>query len=170
MAKVECWFKQDLKKPVKVQTLNGSVFTLDNVGSLIGVEVYSDGEAVTLTGTVNGYVILPDETTVSVAGTRSENKAYIALPQSALAYPGFIRIAIKLTNSSEITTLLAVVATVAKSRTDTLITPSSQIITDWSQQISAAMQAVEDAAARIYPTAELISGNNYRIKLSQLSS
>lgn len=147
MAKVECWFKQDLKKPVKVQTLNGSVFTLDNVGSLIGVEVYSDGEAETLTGSVTGYIILPDETTVSVAGTRSENKAYIALPQSALAYPGFIRIAIKLTNSSEITTLLAVVATVAKSRTDTLITPSSQVITDWSQQIAAEMQAVEDASA-----------------------
>ena len=148
MPKVEYWYKQDLKKPVKPQTYNGSVFTLDNVGSLVGVEVYSDGEPVTLTGTVNGYVILPDEkTTVPVSGTRSENKAYIALPQSALAYPGFIKITIKLTNSSEITTLLKVVAIVEKSRTDTVITPSSQIITDWSQQIAAEMQSVEDASA-----------------------
>ena len=147
MAQIETWFEQDLKKPVKVHTLNGNVFTLDNAGSLIGVKVYDDGSPATLSGSVNGYIILPDDTTVSVAGTRSENKAYIALPQSALAYPGFIRIAIKLTNNSEITTLLAVIAIVVKSRTDTIITPSQQIITDWSQQIAAEMQAVEDASA-----------------------
>lgn len=147
MPKVECWFKQDLKKPVKVQTLNGNVFTLDNVGSLIGVEVYDNGSPATLSGSVNGYIILPDDTTVSVAGTRSGNKVSINLPQSALAIPGFIKIAVKLTNSSEITTLLAVVATVYKSRTDTIITPSQQIITDWSQQIAAEMQAVEDVSA-----------------------
>lgn len=147
MPKFEYWFKQDLKKPIRVNDLSGVVFTLDNVGSRIGVEVFDDGEPVALTGTVNGYVIIPGETTVSVAGTRSNNTAYIELPQSALATPGFIKIAIKLTNSSEITTLLAVVATVYKSRTDTIITPSQQIITDWSQQIAAEMQAVEDASA-----------------------
>lgn len=147
MAKIECWFKQDLKSPVKAQTLNGNVFTLDNVGSLIGVEVYDNGVPASLSGSVNGYIILPDETTVSVAGTRSDNKLSINLPQSALAIPGFIKIAVKLTNSSEITTMLAVVATVVKSRTDTIITPSQQIITDWSQQIAAEMQAVEDASA-----------------------
>lgn len=147
MPKVEHWFKQDLKNPVKVHSLNGSVFTLDNVGSVIGVEVFDSGNPVALTGTVNGYVILPDDTTISVVGTRSNNKASINLPQSALAIPGFIKIAVKLTNSSEITTLLAVVATVYKSRTDTIITPSQQIITDWSQQIAAEMQAVEDASA-----------------------
>ena len=147
MAKIECWYKQDRKKPVKVQTMNGAVFTLDNVGSLIGVEIYENGVPVDLTGSVNGYIILPDDTTVSVAGTRSGNKASINLPQSALTIPGIIKIAIKLTNSNEITTVLAVVATVARSRTDTIITPSQQIITDWSQQIAAEMQAVEDASA-----------------------
>lgn len=147
MARIETWYKQDLKRPVKVQTLMGNVFTLDNVGSLIGVEVFSDGVEETLTGAANGYCILPDGTTISVPGTRSGNKAYILLPQSVLAYPGLLKITVKLTNGNEITTLLAVIATVARSRTDAIITPSQQIITDWSQQIAAEMQAVEDASA-----------------------
>lgn len=147
MARFETWVNRDLKKIMTAEDIRGTVFTLDNLGNLIGVRVFSDGEPVTLSGTVNGYCILADGSTVPVSGYKSENRAWINLPQSAYAVPGMIRIAIKLTEDTTITTLAALIGSVALSRTDNMITPSSQVITDWSQQIAAEMQAVEDASA-----------------------
>lgn len=147
MAYFETWVNRDLKKIMTAEDIRGTVFTLDNLGNLIGVRVFSDGRPVELSGSVNGYCILADGTTVPVAGTRSGNEAYIILPQSAYAVPGMIRIAIKLTDGSAITTLAALIGSVSVSRTDNMITPSQQVITDWSQQIAAEMQAVEDASA-----------------------
>ena len=106
MARIECWFDQDLLKPVKVQAIGGNVFSLDNNGTLVGVRAYSNGTAATLSGSVTGYCILADGTTVPVAGYRDGNKAYILMPQSALAIPGTIKIMIKLTDSSTIRDVL----------------------------------------------------------------
>lgn len=147
MAMFETWVNRDLMKIMTEEDIRGTVFTLDNQGNKIGVRVFSNGQPVTLSGTVNGYCILADGTTVPVSGSRSGNQAWIILPQSAYAVPGMIRIAIKLTDGSTITTLAGLVGSVALSRTANMITPSSQVITDWSQQIAAEMQAVEDASA-----------------------
>ncbi len=140
MAVFETWVNRDLKKIMTAEDIRGTVFTLDSLGNKIGVRVFSDGVPVELSGSVNGYCILADGTTVPVTGTRSGNEAYIVLPQSAYAVPGMIRIAIKLTDGSAITTLAALIGSVAMSRTDNIITPSSQVITDWSQQIAAEIQ------------------------------
>lgn len=150
MAYFETWVNRDLTKIMTAEDIRGTVFTLDNLGNLIGVRVFRNGEPVTLSGTVNGYCILADGTTVPVAGTRSGNTAYIILPQSAYAVPGMIRIAIKLTDGSAITTLAALIGSVTRSRTDEIITPSQQVITDWSQQIAAEMQAVDAKVSSIY--------------------
>jgi hypothetical protein len=148
MARIETWVDCDLKKIVQVQEVRGNVFTLDNLGNLVGVRVYSDGQPVTLSGSVNGYCILADGTTIPVAGSRSGNTAYIILPQSAYAVPGIIKIMIKLTDSSVITTLAALIGTVYRSRTDTMVDPSSTVIEDWSQQIAASLQECEDVVAQ----------------------
>ena len=142
MAVIESWVRCDLKKPVQVQMMGGNLFSMDNQGNKIGVEVFDNGEAATIGGTVSGNVIRADGATVAVTGTLSGNKAYIVLPQAAYAVPGFITIVIKLTTSSVITTLGAFVGTVYRTRTDALITPSSQVITDWSAQIAAEMLIV----------------------------
>lgn len=147
MARIESWFEQDLQKPVVQRYIKGNFFSLDNVGNLVGVKVYDNGAEAVLSGSVTGYCVLADGTTVPVSGTRSGNQAYILLPQSVLSIPGYIGIALKLTDENTITTLLSIIATVYPSRTDTVITPSQQVITDWSQQISAALQEVEDASA-----------------------
>ena len=151
MAKVEAWFAQDLKKPVPVRYLNGSFFNEDAAGSRIGVVVYSDGEAVNLAGSITGYCVRPDGTTVPVSGTRSSNRAYIDIPQSALAIPGPLTVTIKNTESSVITTLCAVVGIVIQSRTGVQVDPG-QTITDWTNQISAQIQACQDAADNIGAT------------------
>lgn len=147
MVITESWFEQDLQKPVIQRYISGNFFSLDNVGNLVGVKVYDNGAEATLSGSVTGYCVLADGTTVPVTGTRSGNQAYILLPQSVLSIPGYIGIALKLTDGNTITTLLSIIATVYPSQTDAVITPSSQVITDWSQQINTALQNVVDASA-----------------------
>ena len=147
MAVMELWRRRDLEGTVKPEYVDGNFFTQDSVGNLVGVKCYKDGAEVALTGSVTGYCVLPSGETVSVAGTRSGNQASILVPQSALAYTGPLGITLKLIDGNTITTLMRIIVVVYRSKTDTVITPSSQIITDWANQISAALQEVEDASA-----------------------
>lgn len=148
MAMIETWFDQDLLAPVPVHVLSGVVFDQDSLGNLIGVRITKDGEPVTLTGSVNGYCILSDGSTIPVDGSRdnSGNSAWIVLPQSAYLVLGTISIVIKLTDGNTITTLCACVGTVRQSKTSNMVEPGSTVITDWSQQISAELQACQDVA------------------------
>lgn len=148
MAKVEAWYEQDLKRPVRINYLDGSFFNQDAAGSRIGVKVYSDGQAVTLAGSITGYCVQADGTTVPISGTRSGNTAYIDIPQSALSVPGPLTVTIKNTESSVITTLCAVVGIVTQSRTGVQVDPG-QTVTDWTNQISAQLQACQDAADNV---------------------
>ena len=144
MAVIETWFNQDLKKPVKVHYLDGNVFSLDNNGSMIGVNVFENGSPALLSGAVAANVIRADGATVAVAGSLSGNKASITLPQSALAVPGVISIIIKLTTSSIVTTLCAVVSNVYQSSTDTVVDPGTIIpsIETLIAEIEAAVESI----------------------------
>ena len=149
MAVVENRFVCDLSKPVQAQALKGNVFSLDNLGSRLSVLIYDNGQPATISGSVTANCILPDGSTVNVNGSlTTENggsKAYVDVPQSCLLIPGTLKIAIKCTSSSVITTLAAIVANVYMTKTDNVITPSQQIINDWNAEISAAI-ATQNAA------------------------
>lgn len=149
MAVVENRFVCDLSKPVQAQALKGNVFSLDNLGSRLSVLIYDNGQPATISGSVTANCILPDGSTVNInGGLTTENggsKAYVDVPQSCLLIPGILKIAIKCTSSSVITTLAAIVANVYMTKTDNVITPSQQIITDWNAEISAAI-ATQNAA------------------------
>ena len=128
MALIESWFAQDLKKPVRVQYLDGVVFTQDNAGNLVGVNVFDNGEAASISGTVSANVIRSDGGTVAIeTGTISGNQVSVVLPQAAYAVPGVISIIIKITASSVVTTICCVVANVYKSTTDTAVDPGTII-------------------------------------------
>ena len=148
MAVVENRFVCDLSKPVQAQVLKGNVFSLDNLGSRLSVLIYDNGQPANISGSVTANCILPDGSTVNVNGSlTTENggsKAYVDVPQSCLLLPGILKIAIKCTSSSVITTLAAIVANVYMTKTDNVITPSQQIITDWNAEISASL-ANQDA-------------------------
>ena len=103
----EYWVKSDLQKPLYVEIMKGALFSGEGSANKIGVEVYNNGAAATLTGTVKANVITPTGTT-EVNGTVSGNKASVVLPSSAYANPGRIGIFIKLINNSDITTLCGV--------------------------------------------------------------
>lgn len=148
MARIETWYKQDLKRPLVVHK-HTDVFNQDSKGNLIGVEVYSDGEPVVLAGSISGYCLLADGTTVPAVGAnRSGNKASVLIPQTAYGVPGPITITIKNVDGDNIATLCATVGIVRQSVSGNLVNPGS-VVTDWSNDINAQLQAVQTAADNV---------------------
>jgi hypothetical protein len=145
MAVVETWVSCELTEPVKVHYLKGNVFSQDSAGNLIGVEVFKNGAPASLSGSVNGYCVLADGSTVPVSGARVGNKVSVTLLQACYAIPGPISIVVKLTDGNTITTLGCIVGTVYLSKTDNMVAPSQTVITDWSQQIAEVLQQCIDA-------------------------
>lgn len=144
MAKIESWFDCDLKRPVQVQVLSGNVFSLDNNGSRIGVKFYDNGQKTTVTGSVSGRFILANGQTIdAITGTlatvNGQSVAYLDVPQSVLHVPGPLKITIQLTDSSVVTTVAAILATVYQTKTDDEIVPSQQVIDDWNAAITQAI-------------------------------
>lgn len=119
MAIFETWLKNDLKQPVKVEKLEGNLFSADSGGNLIGVEVYDNGQPASLSGAVTGYILRADGTTVILTGTLSGNKASIVLPSSAYVIIGWESIVIKVGT----TTVGACMAYVYQTTTDELVDP-----------------------------------------------
>lgn len=137
---IETWFNQDITKAVKITHLDGNIFSQDNRGNLIGVNVFNNGEPVALSGMAYANVIRADGTTVTVVGSISGNHASVILPESAYAVPGVISIIVKLTADGATTTMCAVVANVYKSSTDAVVDPG-ELITG----IDALIAALEEA-------------------------
>lgn len=115
MAVFETWLKTDVNKLPEVQK-SATMFTQDSGANLIGVEVYDGDTAVTLSGSVKAWIILPDGTTIQQAGSKSGNKAWVTLPDSAYAQMGRICVFIKLIDGNNVATLGGVEGIVFKSR------------------------------------------------------
>lgn len=148
MAVIETWFHQDLQEPVKVNYLNGNLFSNNGNGNRIGVVLTNNGEALaSISGTVSGYVVTSDGSTVPCTGSKSGNRASILIPAAAYQ-PGSIFITVFVTDGTTVTTIGAVSTTVMRSRTNVQVDPGSTV-TDWTQTINAAMQSVETAAANL---------------------
>ena len=117
MAQFETWLTRDLSRPNYVQVLDHALFIGDNNGNVIGVNLLKDGASHAVSGTVEGYVMKGDGTTETITGARQDNRAWIALPESALNVPGKVQISIRLTENGEKTVLASCTAMVV--RTDT---------------------------------------------------
>lgn len=146
MAVIETWFNQDLNSPVRVNVLQGNVFSTDNYGNVVGIKTYRNGAAASLSGSVSATVVRPDGATVAIVGTLSGNQASVALPYAACAVPGLITICIKNTSGSTVTTLGLIVATVYKTSTDTTLDPGT-IIPSVEALISQIEEAVDSIPA-----------------------
>lgn len=150
MAVFETILRSDLQTPVQVVRLQGNLFSADNEGNRITVEVTDNGEPAALEGNVSGYVIRPDGKTVVIIGTLEENRASIVLPASAYVFVGPISAVIKVGE----TTVGAFVANVYKTTTDEIIDPGRVIpslaellalIADCREATEDAVEATEDA-------------------------
>lgn len=148
MAVIETWIPCDLQEAVKVTCLDGNLFSHNADANRIGAVVTNGGVPVnSLTGTVTGYAVLSDGTTVPCTASKSGNRASVLLPASAYL-PGVINISVFLTDGNSVTTLAAVTTTVLRTRTETQVDPG-QAVSDWTDTINAAMQAVETAAENV---------------------
>ena len=143
MAQFETWLHSDLKEPVKVEKLPGSLFSADNSGNLIGVEIFDNGEPANISGGVQGYAIRADGKTVMINGTLDRNKASIVLPASAYIAVGPISIVIKVGTM----TVGACTGTVFQSTTDDIIDPGHEIpsLAELLAHINDAIQAATNA-------------------------
>lgn len=138
------WINQELTEPVKVRYLDGNVFSQDNGGNMIGVNVFKNGQAASLSGLVSASVVRADGATVAVSGTLSGNKCSVVLPQACYAVPGTLSVVIKLSSDNTVTTVGAVVSNVYMSSTDSVVDPGT-IIPD----ISLLIDTIEEAVASI---------------------
>lgn len=145
MAEVNINLKCDLQHAVKVQYLDGNLFSQDAAANTINIEVTDNGAPATIGGTVSANVIRPDGGTVAVTGgTISGNIVSITLPAACYALVGMITIVVKLTDSSVVTTLAAAVAYVYQSSTDTAVDPGTII-----PSIEDLIDAIDTAVASI---------------------
>lgn len=102
----EKWFRVDLSKKAMTEWVGSSFFTNDNLSNIIGVELYDGMDPVDIPGTIQGIIILPNDGTITVNGSRTGNKAWIELPSTALALEGMITITIRATVSGRKVTLV----------------------------------------------------------------
>lgn len=118
----------DLQKAVKVEYIDGVLFSQDNQANQINVTVLDGGEPATISGTVSANIIRSDGGTVAASGgSITGNVASITLPAAAYAVPGVVSIVVKLTASGVITTIAAFVANMYRASTDTAIDPGTVI-------------------------------------------
>lgn len=143
MAVIETWIKTDLKRVVRVNPIGGNLFSQDNMGNLIGVELLENGQPATVSGSVSANVLRADGATVAVSGTLSGNRASVTLPQAAYAVPGMLAVVIKLTTGSVVTTIGAIQAIVYRSSSDTIVDPGTIIPS--VQDLIAAIDAAVDS-------------------------
>lgn len=143
MAVFETLLRSDLQTPVQVTRIQGNLFSADNGGNRITVEVTDNGEPTELEGNVSGYIIRPDGKTVVVVGTLEENRASILLPASAYVAIGLISIVIKVST----VTIGACTAVVYKSTTDEIVDPGHVIpsLAELLEQIANCREATEAA-------------------------
>ena len=145
MAEVNINLKCDLQHAVKVQYLDGNLFSQDAAANIINIEVTDGGAPATIGGTVSANVIRPDGGTVAVTGgTISGNTVSITLPAACYALVGMITIVVKLSSDSVVTTLAAAVAYVYQSSTDTVVDPGTVV-----SSIQDLIDAIDTAVASI---------------------
>ena len=135
----------DLQHAVRVQYLDGNLFSQDVYGNALRVIVMDGDEPATLAGTVSGTAIREDGSTVALTDSRiDENVATVVLPAAAYAVPGVLAITIKISDTNTVTTLAYVVANVYRTSTDTVVDPGTIIpsITTLIEQIAEAVASI----------------------------
>ena len=158
MAWFETWIKNDLAKPINVVQLQGVMFNLDNLANKIGVELEYNGQPAALEGTIAGYVIKNDGTTLNLTANTGKdgNKAWVILPQEAYTVEGPISIVIKLVYNSAETTIGACAGYVTRSRTSSEIAPTGTVIPSLAS-LEAAIAAANAAAANAADATDYIA-------------
>ena len=149
---------------------NKMIVYADKEANLFGFRCLRNGTPVTLTGlTVVGYFIRADGGTIIInEGSANGDTAYVTIPETCYAYEGNFSLAIKLTDGGDFGGTMRIVdGTVVHKNSGVIIDPGT-VVPDLEELLAIIgdAEAAADAIAEYSVVAELISGNNYRIKVS----
>ena len=110
-------YNADLSRPAQVRPAKGPFFQNDEGANRIRFVPYRDGSQVTLTGTVEGYAMLSDGTTVTVSGASTSDGVYVDLTAACYLVTGEITVTVKIDDM----TVGAIRGEVRKTQTETII-------------------------------------------------
>lgn len=100
----------DLTKPLRTEQFGFLIASKDNNANMFGVNVYSDGAAVSLTGcTVTGKFTRPDGQVINLIGGASGNKALVTLNANCYLVSGRFTLSIKIENTSGLSLTVRIV-------------------------------------------------------------
>lgn len=145
----------DLSHPLVVHPIPGIMGGGDRYADIIRVLVYQNGEPVTLSGTVTGYVMNRAGDTFVIDGVCSGNGVQVQLIEEVYELPGPITIAVRLVNG-DVKTTLAICSTAVKMTSTTTVYDPGDIVPDLDDvrarlaEVIAATNAANSAAA-FYP-------------------
>lgn len=151
----------DLAKGIQMVRLGRLFASNDKAAHTINVRVLDDGKIADLTGqTISAYFIRPDNATVTISGTLTDNVASVTLPSSCYANSGHFSIIIKAVSTNVTTAIFWGDGTITRSTTDTIVDPENIIpsLEELLAQIAVMEQgtAAANAAAN---TANTAAGN-----------
>lgn len=143
----ERWADLNLDKGRAAQIDLGTLYEGDSDALKLGVRLRDASGPVDVTGTVSGWAILSNGTTLTPFSDtgKSGNEAWIIVPQDAL-FPGRLQLYLQITDSEEYAVTLDAVATVKRTSTDAVATPGTPI-PNVSQLEEAAADCIAATAA-----------------------
>ena len=150
-------YVQDLQQEVNVRNDGTLTFEGDNLSNEIQVEITNGGAPASVSGTVVGYAIRANGSTVVMAGTLTGNVASVVLPEACFAYLGMLGVSVQLVTGSVKTTLFKAVYQVEEISTSVQVDPGD-VVPDLADVI-AMKEAVEAATAAAEAAAEEALGN-----------
>ena len=100
----EHWVNSDTMSLPEVKAFD-LIFSMDDMANRVGVNVTKEGEPVELQGSVIGYIVKPDGSTITTAGQKQGNKAWVDLPAAAYTTPGLVSVFVKVTDENRTITL-----------------------------------------------------------------
>lgn len=142
-------YVQDLQQEVNVRNDGTLTFEGDNLSNEIQVEITNGGAAASVSGTVVGYAIRANGSTVVMAGTLTGNVASVILPEACFAYLGMLGVSVQLVTGSVKTTLFKAVYQVEEISTSVQVDPGDLVpdISDLLAMLDQMGQATDAANA-----------------------
>ena len=133
----------------------------DKAAHTINVRVLDDGKIADLTGqTISAYFIRPDNATVTISGTLTDNVASVTLPSSCYANSGHFSLIIKAVSTNVTTAIFWGDGTITRSTTDTIVDP--EYIVPSLEELLAQIAVMEQGTAAANAAAAAANTNATR--------
>lgn len=140
--------RTDLNANPTVYTLGRKLFTQDNKANRIDVDVFNNGEKVTVEGSIVGIVKRNDGNAIAFTGDIDEGVPYVELPEAAYAVEGPISILIRNIEGDTRTVIGVCDAYVTKSADAEYVTAGTEVVS---------IEDLEEKLSEIEPLLERLS-------------